>query len=205
MKQKELAKETIKLPKPDFTGRKSLEETIKERRSVRKLSSAFLTIDEISQLLWAGQGISSKGGYRTAPSAGALYPLELFLVSGDIHDLSQGIFKYNPNRLELIKQVDGDVRKNLAHAALDQEFIEKAPATIIVSAIYKRTTSKYGERGIKYAHIEVGHAAQNISLQAVALNLGTVMVGAFYDNKVKEILKPEEDEQPNYLIPIGKI
>jgi len=195
----EMAKET-RLREPKEKGSISIEETLHQRRSVRDYKRGPLSLDQVSQLLWAASG---KNLYRrTAPSAGATYPLEIYLVVGEVKGLEPGIYHYSPsgNRLEIVKEED--VRSGLSRAALGQEMIEEAPISIIIAADYSRTTGRYGQRGIRYVHMEVGHMGQNISLQAIALSLGTVMIGAFEDQKVKEVLGIEE--KPLYIIPIGK-
>lgn len=186
------------LPEPLTEGRVSLEETLQLRRSVREFTSQPLTSDEISQLLWAAQGITDPRGRRTAPSAGALYPLELYLVA------PQGVFHYDPLGHSLAKWQEGDLRGELSVAALDQSFVADAPATIVITAVFARIEVRYGsERGPRYVHMEVGHAAQNIHLQAVALGLGSVPVGAFHDEQVAQVLALPKDHLPLYLIPVG--
>ena len=159
---------------------------------------------EISQILWSAQGITSKRGFRTAPSAGALYPLELYVIAGNVKDLPAGIYKYRPRDHALIEIVRGDRRSHLSRAALRQSSIRNAPAVILFCAEYERTTGKYGQRGIRYVHMEVGHAAQNVCLQAIALGLQTAVIGAFRDAEVKSIAELPVEEQPLYLVPIGK-
>lgn len=196
---------TIILPQPKFESKTSIEKALLERRSIRDYKDEPLTLTDISQLLWAAQGVTDKeGGFRTAPSAGALYPLELYLVSGKVENLSSGVYKYQPQAHQLIKVLEGDKRNELYQAALQQSSVKNAPLTLVFSAVYERTTAKYGERGKRYVHMEVGHAAQNVYLQAVSLNLGTVVLGAFDDEMVKKIINMPEDEEPLYLIPIGK-
>ncbi len=190
----------IKLPNPIEKGTLSLEEALQRRRSVRDYKRGALNLKEVSQLLWAGGG---RNLYRrTAPSAGATYPLELYLVSGEIEGLEMGLYHYLVSRHSLEKIKEEDLRKRLCRAALEQRVIERAPATLIIAADYPRTTGHYGQRGVRYVHMEVGHIGQNIALQAVALDLGTVMIGAFQDKDIKEILGIEEE--PLYLIPVGR-
>ena len=196
--------EIIKLPEPRYDSETSIEKALLERRSVRDYKDEPLTLIEVSQLLWAAQGITDPGGFRTAPSAGALYPLELYVVAGNVNDLPDGIYKYKPHGHELARVVEGDKRTELCNAALDQPPVKDAAAVIVFSAVYERTTGKYGERGIRYVHIEAGHAAQNIYLQAVSLNLGTVVIGAFDDEEVKKVLNTGDEEQPLYIMPVGK-
>ena len=144
-------------------------------------------------------------GFRAAPSAGALYPLEVYVVigKGGVVGLEPGIYHYNPHThaLELIKE--GDYRDELCAACLGQPWVGKAPVSIVITAIYERTMVKYGKRGIRYVHIEVGHVGQNVYLQAVALGLGTVAVGAFYDEEVRKVLGVSENEHPLYVMPVG--
>jgi len=195
----------IKLPSPRYNSDVSIEQALLKRRSVRKYKAEPLTIAEVSQLLWSAQGITNPSGFRTAPSAGALYPLEVYLVVGEVKGLSQGIYKYLPKQHELLKIKDGDARRELAIAALGQSWVKDAAVDIVFAAVYERVTRKYGKRGIRYVHMEVGHAAENVYLQAVSLKLGTVVVGAFEDEKVKKILNMAESEQPLYIMPIGKL
>jgi len=195
----------ISLPEPSYESNFSIEESLLKRRSTREYSGELLTLDEISQILWAAQGITHEKRLRTAPSAGGLYPLELYVVVGDVEGLEAGIYHYMPIENNLLKTVDGDRRSDIADAALGQDWVEKAAINIVITAIYERTTGKYDDRGIRYVHIEVGHAAQNICLQATALNLGVVTVGAFHDDKVVRILHLNPEEKPLYIIPIGKI
>ncbi len=198
------SQETVKLPQPLYDGTVSIEKTLRERRSVRNYKKAPLAVAEVSQLLWAAQGISASGGRRTAPSAGALYPLEVYVVIGNVAGLSPGIYRYDPYRHELAAVTDGDRRAELCNAALGQSPIKNAAAVLVFSAVYERTTGKYGDRGIRYVHMEAGHAAQNVYLQAVALDIGTVVIGAFDDSAVKKIMHMEERERPLYIMPVGK-
>ncbi len=200
------AMETIKLPKPNTKGATSLEETLLKRRSVRAYSEEPVTIEEVSQLLWAAQGITERTkGLRTAPSAGALFPLEVYIVAGNVTGLSKGVYKYRPYTHELVKVGNQDVRKELSRSALEQESIRDAPAVVVFSAVIERTSVKYGTRSTRYVHIEIGHAAQNVFLQAAALNLGTVVVGAFYDDDVKKIVGMDAKESALYLMPVGRL
>lgn len=195
----------IALPAPRFESSTSIEEALRQRRSVREYEKGSLALAEISQILWAAQGITdSAQGLRTAPSAGALYPLEVYLAAGDVDSLEPGVYRYLPRGHGLTKISDGDARRALCQAAWEQESVRDAPAVIIITAVFQRTMKKYGERGIQYAHIEVGLAAENIHLQAVALNLGSVFVGAFSDSSVSKVLQIHEGEQPFALIPIGR-
>ena len=183
----------------------SLEELLRQRRSIREYSDAPLTQDEVMKLLWAGQGITSAGGFRTAPSAGALYPLELYLVAGNVDNLTPGIYKYSPVKNDLTLVKEGDVRRSLAAASLGQSSVSDGAIDIVIAAVYERTKVKYGSRGEIYVHIEVGHAAQNMCLQATALGLGLVTVGAFDDAVVAKVIGMSQDESPLYVMPVGRI
>jgi SagB-type dehydrogenase family enzyme len=188
----------IQLPEPRRQGEVSVEESMTLRRSVRQYRDQALSIDEVSQLLWSAQGTRSGRQRRTAPSAGALYPLELYAV------MHEGIFHYAPNTHTLSLTREGDLRADLCRASLDQEFIIQAPLTVAITAVYERIAVKYGQaRGPRYVYMEVGHAAQNLALQAVALGLGSVPVGAFDDSKVKDVLGVPQDHEPLYLLPVG--
>ena len=194
----------IKLPQPIHDGRTSLEKTLQERRSIRQYKNAPIALSDLSQLLWASQGISGSGGRRTAPSAGALFPLDVYIIAGNVTGLSAGIYSYDPHNHELTRVAEGDARAEMSKAALGQSSIKNAPAVLVLSAVYERTTIKYGERGIRYVHMEAGHAAQNIYLQAAALNLGTVVIGAFDDDGIRRVLRMTGREHPLYLMPVGK-
>jgi SagB-type dehydrogenase family enzyme len=187
----------VKLPVPQFTN-KSIEACIEARRSVRNFKDENLTLQDISNILWAAQGITDKSrGFRSAPSAGATYPLELFIAKHD------GFFRYVPQSHALKKEKEKDLRKDIAKAALSQMFIADAGLVVIISAVFDRTTWRYGERGIQYVYNEVGHCAQNIHLEAVALKLGSVPIAAFDNKKLKQVCGFQEEE-PVYIIPVGQ-
>jgi SagB-type dehydrogenase family enzyme len=190
---------TVNLPRPLDRGRMTLEESLAARRSVREFLPDPLKPEELSQLLWAAQGVTSRDGRRTAPSAGALYPLETYVV------LPSGCFHYDPARHRLVPQSGEDRRSALCAAALDQPCIADAPAVLVITADFERTTAKYGRtRGPRYVHMEAGHAAQNVLLEATALGLGAVPVGAFDDAGVRAALELPPDREPLYLIPVGR-
>lgn len=196
--------ETVSLPMPVYEGKLSVEAALKRRRSVREYSDSPLTVEEVSQLLWAAQGITGSYGMRTAPSAGALYPLEIYLVAGKVKGLAPGIYRYVNKKHALLKVADGDFRKKLSAAALGQECVRDGATSIVISGVYERTAKKYGERASQYVHIEVGGVAENIYLQAQALNLGTVFVGAFRDKLLKALLKMTDRETPLGIMPVGR-
>lgn len=195
----------IKLPEPSLKGKKTLEEVLAQRRSIRSYKREPISLEELSKLLWSAQGITEKSwGLRTAPSAGALYPLEVYVVIGNCKDIEAGVYKYIPQNHSIVKTLDGDRRRELYNSALQQESIVQAPVNFVIAAVFQRTAIKYGERAERYVWIEVGHAAQNLLLQATALDLGAVPIGAFYDDKIKKALNLNKDEEPLYIIPVGK-
>ena len=193
----------IPLPTATSDQEMSVAEALEQRRSTRDFSRDGLVLEEVSQLLWAAQGKTSGRGFRTAPSAGALYPLELYVVAGDVAGLSPGVYRYRPQKHDLVLVATGDYRKGLASAALGQDWVRRAPAILVITGVYERTMSKYGQRGRRYVHMEVGHAAQNVYLQATAQGLGTVMVGAFDDKEVGDALSLPADHEPLGLLPVG--
>ncbi|MCK4340324.1 MAG: SagB/ThcOx family dehydrogenase [Phycisphaerae bacterium] len=187
-----------RLPPLVLKGRMSLEEAIATRRSVREFGDKLLTLEQLSQLCWAGQGITDpRDRFRAAPSAGALYPIELYIVTAN------GVDHYEPKNHLLERRLVGDVRCSLQRATLDQEAISNAPACVVVAAVVQRTARKYGGRAERYCFIEAGHIAQNILLQATALHLAGVPIGAFEDEKVATVLKLPKDHRVIYLLPIG--
>jgi len=198
-----MRKENIRLLRPKTSGKMSLEEAIVNRESVRNFSKRQLTLEEISQLLWAAYGPrdvdAMTGASKTVPSAGALYPMEIYLVSPN------GVFHYFPSSHSLREISDKDLRSALSGAALWQEAIAQAAVNFVIACVYDRICWKYGERGMRYAHIEAGHIAQNIHLQAVCLGLGSVPIGAFNDTAVQKALYLPKDNIPIYIIPVGHV
>jgi SagB-type dehydrogenase family enzyme len=186
------------LPEPRTEGPISLEAAIAQRRSVRQYGPATLSLKEIGQLLWSAQGITGEHSTRrAAPSAGARHPLVLYVCRGD------GIWRYYPQGHTMRQHLERDVREDLAEAAWRQDFIGEAPCVFVFSAVYERTRERYPERAMRYVPMDVGHATENLSLQAVALGLGSVSVGAFDDKAVKRVLALPDKEEPMYLIPVG--
>jgi len=183
----------------------SLEEAIEKRRSEREFSPQSLSLREISQILWAAQGVSGAGGFgRTCPSAGALYPLEIYVEVRKTEGLEPGVYNYDvfQHALELTSR--GDCSQELADACLSQLFIAEAPVVFLIAAEYGRVTWKYGERGLRYVYLEAGHCCQNICLQVTALGLSAVPVGAFWDRQVQRVLALPQDVEPVYLVPVGR-
>lgn len=199
------ATEGIPLPPPETEGSTSVERAIFSRVSRRSYGRGELSLNEIGQLLWAAAGLGVDGvtgASRVAPSAGATQPLAVYAVCGGVSDVAPGIYRYDPFGHALVRIWSGDVRAPLAVAALRQSSVAEAPAIIIIGADYARTTKRYGERGHRYVHVEAGHVAQNIYLQAEARGLGTVAIGAFDDEEVARVLGVKET--PLLLMPVGK-
>ncbi len=198
-----VAEDAIKLPKPHYEGEQSLEELLRERRSIREFSDKPVTLGQLSQLLWAAQGVTTRSGLRTAPSAGALYPLELYVVAGAVSGLEPGSYHYNIAKHTLTRVAEGDRRGELAAAAFGQHVVRDAAAVVVIGAVYDRTAVKYGRRARRYVHMEAGHAGQNVLLQATALGLGATPIGAFGDAYVREVAEMEWTHEPLYLLPVG--
>jgi len=192
----------VPLPVPGRSGPLSVEEAVERRRSVREFSESPVLLAELAQLMWVAQGITDEEtSRRAAPSAGAKYPLEIFVVAGQVDELAAGIYHYGPARHTLNIVRRGDFRGALSDEALSQEWVERAAFDIVIAADYARTKEKYGDRGERYVHIEVGAVAENVYLQAVSLGLGTTFVGAFSDGGVKELLRTEYE--PLGIMPVG--
>lgn len=199
------SQDMIQLPDPTTDGDISLEKALTLRRSVRSYSSDALSLNDISQLLWSAQGITNERGFRTSPSAGATFPLEMFVVSNNVNGLSKGVYHYSPfeNTLELIHL--NDISAELMLASHSQSMISESAAVIVFGAVFERTTDRYGERGIRYVYNEIGHASQNLHLQAAAMDLGTVVIGAYRDEEVEEILDLDPDIRVLYMMPVGRL
>ena len=211
--------EAIQLPPPRQDSRTSVEKAISQRRSAREYAEGALSVVEISQILWAAQGFTQEkkdpprmwnpkyewqGGLRAAPSAGALYPMEIYVLAGNVEGLAKGVYKFIPKNHSLKKIMGGDKRSALSDAALKQAAIERGAAVLVLAGVYERTSYKYGDRAERYVHIEAGSIAENVSLQGVALGLGTVLIGAFKDDEVKNVLQLPDDERPLLIMPLGK-
>ena len=194
--------QAMRLPEPSLKGSKSIEECLASRRSVREYSDRALTIKEVSQLLWAAQGITADWGGRTAPSAGALYPLKIYLVVGKVEGLETGVWVYEPKGHSISKVSSGDKREALMASALGQEPIGDAPLSIVIAAIPEITMAKYGARSMRYIDNEVGCVCQNIYLQCESLGLGTVAIGAFDDDSVAEIVGTQAEVR--LIMPVGE-
>ncbi len=195
----------MELPGPRKTGGMSLTEALVLRRSVRSYSSDPLTPSEVSQLLWSAQGVTNERGFRTAPSAGATFPLEMYVMVNNVTGMEKGIYYYDPfeNTLEVINTED--VSAALTRASLSQSMISEGAIVLIFGAVLERTESRYGERAERYVYNEIGHASQNVHLQAAALDMGTVVIGAYRDEEVENILQLGEEIRVLYMMPVGKM
>ncbi len=183
---------------PRDRGAMTVEAALAGRRSIRTFSGAVVTRDEVGRLCWAAQGITERAsGLRTAPSAGASYPLELYVVGAD------GVFHYEPHKNALPRITSDDRRDALARAALGQGVVKQANVAFVITAVVARTREKYGERAERYAYLEAGHAAQNLLLEATSLHLGATPVGAFDDDAVRRVVGAATEETPLYVIPVG--
>jgi len=201
------------LPSPALTGKVSVEEALSARRSHRSFTNEAISAEDLSQLLWSAYGITyplsgypqTQGGLRTAPSAGALFPLKIYVLIGKVRGIEPGVYRYSSRGHKITRVIDRDVREELSTAALRQEMIKTAPAVIFYSADFSLTTSKYGDRGRdRYVCMDLGHSAQNVYLQAEALHLGTCAIGAFNDEAVRNVMQLPENEEPLYIMPVGQ-
>ncbi len=208
------AVKAVKLPPPALDGSVSVEKCLARRRSIRRYSTRPLELADVSQLLWAAYGVTEpmpnvrgvRGGLKTAPSAGGLYPLDLYVVAGNVTALDPGIYHYRPETHDLVLVQGGDRRKALAQAALGQTMIRDAPASLVYSAVFSRTTGKYGTRGRqRYVCMDLGHSAENVYLQCGSLGLGTCAVGAFDDAGVRKVVPITDAEEPLYIMPVGHL
>ena len=196
---------SVELPPPDTDGRMTLERSLTLRRSIRTYAPGGLKLAELGQLLWAAQGETDpRSGYRTAPSAGATYPIEVYAAVGVVEGLPPGLYRYLPREHRLDRLSADDPRQPLFEAALRQSIVRDAPVVLVVTGVTQRTAGRYGNRAGRYIAMEAGHVSQNIDLQAAALALGTVAVGAFDDRRVATVLGLSRGEEPLYLMPVGR-
>jgi SagB-type dehydrogenase family enzyme len=196
----------MKLPPPSWHGTVSIEQAIKNRRTTRSFASRALSLNQLSQLLWSASGITEVNGYkRAAPSAGALYPMDVYVVVGQncVPPIEAGIYHYGPGKHHLSEILKGDMRSSIARASLSQMWMSDAPLTMVITAEYKRATVKYGQRGARYALIEAGHIGQNVFLQAQSLDLEAGIVGAFHDAKLIDVMNIPPAHEPVLLMPVG--
>jgi SagB-type dehydrogenase family enzyme len=197
----------MKLPPPDTEGAAGLSvaAAIQQRRTVRGFQARPLTLAALSQLLWSAQGITGRRYKRAAPSAGALYPMDLYVVSAQagVNGMAAGVYHYQPEGHLLAQVAEGDLRMATADAALGQRWMAKAPVNLVITAEYARVTVKYRERGVRYAMIEAGCIGENLFLQAEALGLKAGMVGAFHDRVLGQVLHLPSAHEPLLVMPVG--
>jgi SagB-type dehydrogenase family enzyme len=205
-------KEVIYLPEPQLDGSISVEKSLCNRRSRRNFQDTAISLENLSQILWAAYGITFpiteydflRGGLRTAPSAGGLYPLDIYVAVGKVNGLTSGVYKYVPKGHKIIRIIDGDIRTELCSAALGQQMVKEAPISLIYTAVFSRTTGKYGQRGReRYVCMDLGHSAENVYLQVESLGLGTCVAAAFLDDELSLVLQLPKEEEPLYIMPIG--
>ena len=195
---------SIQLPSPRLTGVVAVEEAILKRRSTRDFAPSSLQLGEIGQLLWAAQGITGEGGKRAAPSAGGLYPLELYVVSWNVDSLPEGVYHYMPRSHSLEQVLNGPVKKDFV-AAVSQGTAGEGAAAIVITGVFSRTTWRFREKGQQYVWMEAGHVAQNICLQAVSIGAGTVTMGSFKDTLLRQSLYLPSGHAVLYVMPVGKL
>ena len=196
----------IKLPEPGYIGTVSVEAAIKQRRSERSYAVRSLTKEQLAQMAWCAQGITGADRRkRAAPSAGATYPLSLYVVVGEktCGDVPAGVYRYLPGEHALLFELAGDQRKLLAAAALGQDFVAQAPLVMVLTANFSKTTGRYGKRGMRYVYMEVGHVGENVHLQGAAMGLGSCMIGAFDDARISAVLSLLPGHEPLYIMPVG--
>ncbi len=193
--------EAIKLPEPDKST--PLFQLFIKRKSVRKFKKEPLKIEELSRILWATYGLVERKR-RVVPSAGATYPVEVFVFIKNVEGVKPGVYKYNDQDNSLVPIKEGDHSRELAHACLDQSWVREAPVNIVITAAYEKTTNWYGERGFRYIYMEAGHIGQNIYLASTEMGLGTVAIGAFSDKEVAELLGLGKNYMVLYIFPVGR-
>jgi SagB-type dehydrogenase family enzyme len=194
----------MKLPQPRKAGGLSLAQALNDRRSVRTYAATPLALADVAQLLWSAAGVTSPEGFRTTPSAGATFPLETYLIAGTVEGLAAGVYRYDPTRHALAQTAAGDVRSELAAASTNQPCVATCAAAILFGAVLERTTAKYGDVGRDFVLLEAGHAAQNVSLQAVDLGLGAVAIGALDETWLKPLAGMGDNEKTVYMMVFGK-
>ncbi len=201
----QVSKDAIQLPEVSSGRGQTFVDLMYERRSVRRFAPGEITLQHLANILFAAQGITRQNRFRTVPSAGALYPLEVYVVSGAVQGLADGVYAYRPQGHELIQVASGDLRQDLARHCYGQMWVAQAQAVVVINAVYSRVTGKYGGRGERYAHIEAGCAAQNVSLAGYNLGLGSTVVGAFHDTEVADLVQAGKGEVPLIVMPVGRL
>lgn len=196
--EKRILDETIKLPEPERRGGTPIWDCLRERRSIRDYKNLPVSLKELSQILWGSYGVTAREwGYhlKTAPSAGALYPIEIYVASFNVDGLKKGIYHFNPKEMTLRGIFEGDFSREITHACLSQDFILSSAFTLILTAIPSRTIGRYRERGVRYILMDLGCIIQNIYLSLTALKMGGCVIGAFSDSAMNKImnLNPEKE------------
>lgn len=203
-----IAVEEIHLPPPSYEGKVTVEQALKARRTHRSFKVRPLSLKQLSQILWGAYGVTSTVSgcnMKTAPSAGALYPIDIYAVvgKGGVATLAPGVYHYSPERHSLTCTKGGDQRAALAQHALHQMWMAEAPVVIVITGDYVRCTGKYGRRGVTYTHIEAGHVGQNVFLQAEATGLKAGIVGAFENDRIIKALGISATHDPLSIMPVG--
>jgi SagB-type dehydrogenase family enzyme len=198
---------SVALPRVKDRGGPSLWTAMGTRRSRRGFTSDPLSLEHLSQLCWAAQGVTAEMHglpLRTTPSAGGLYPIETYVVANRVAGLERGVYHYYPVDHSLERLAEGDYGAAVAHAALDQGMCARAPAVFVWTAIVQRSRMKYGQRCYRYIYLDAGHVGHSVALAAEGLGLGLCAVGAFYDDEVEELVGADgEEEVAVYLACVG--
>ncbi len=208
----QMKSESIQLPSPVLKGDFTLEEVLYKRRSIRSYSGSQMSLQHLSQILWSAYGVTEpkdrpphiRGGFKTAPSAGARYPLEVYVIVGNVEGIRAGIYRYLPENHSIVLLIEGDFRVQARVAARNQMMVEQAPVTVVYTADFERTTSRYGERGKNYVYVDLGHSAQNVYLQAEALGMHSCAIGAFVDEDINKVMQLPPNETVIYMMPVGE-
>lgn len=196
---------TVALPQPSVNTDMTIMEAIESRRSIRSYSENSISLQQLSAVLHSAQGITSSRGYRAAPSAGATYPMTVYALVEGVTGLEPGIYRYLPEDNALEPVVLGSYLKQLEEASLGQQWVGNCPAALVIASDYSATTDVYGDRGVRYVHMEAGHISQNIYLTCTSMGMGTVAVGAFTDQQVSQLLELDDNIAPLYIMPLGLI
>lgn len=202
------APQTVPLPSPEIAGGPGIWEVLRKRRSLRNYAPEPLTLQELADLLWATQGITVQAPaawFRTAPSAGALHPIDTYLVVNRVEGLSRGVYWYNVEGASLELKKTGDFSARIAQAALDQDIARAAAVVFVWVAVIRRSRQKYRQRAYRYIYLDSGHLCQNLYLGATALNLGCCAIAAFFDEEVNQIVGADGSEETAvYLAAVGR-
>lgn len=199
----------IKLDKPSNLSKTTLNDVLKKRKSIRDFSKESISKEQLSYLLWASTGIQREEQgfeFRTAPSAGALYPIETYLVVNNVEDISKGVYHYSIKEHTLEQLKSGDFGLKIAEAALEQEMCTEAAVVFIWTAIFARSKCKYGQRAYRYIYLDAGHMAENLALASVSLDLGSCQIAALFDDEVNKIIDVDGvKESVIYMSVVGKM